>query len=180
MRILIVAWVFLLASCQIDKDKKINRDKFSFKTGDDTEIFFKNMRQSYYGIEENKQANFNLFRFKETPDIKDVPQVKPVIVINYLQDEAYIMLETNSFFKDYQPMHFQWQDSTQSTGDISLEAYNREAILEFSTQLYESIIKNHQLSTEINGKQYKIFVDRKEREAFRVTLSDYYRLTRIF
>ena len=45
-------------SCQIDRDKKVNFEDFNFKTGDDTEIFFKNMRQSYYDLEENKAAKF--------------------------------------------------------------------------------------------------------------------------
>ncbi|MEL7006255.1 MAG: hypothetical protein AAFN93_26535 [Bacteroidota bacterium] len=90
------------------------------------------------------------------------------------------MVEANSFFGDYEPINIQWQDSTQETGTITLEAYNRDAMLEFTTQLYEAILNNYTLSTELEGKQYELFKDPNEREAFRVSMSDYYRLTRVF
>ncbi|MEM1408742.1 MAG: hypothetical protein AAGG59_18305, partial [Bacteroidota bacterium] len=60
--------VFILIavfSCHINADKKVTLDNFEFKTGDDTELFFKNVRQSYYDLEENQAAKFNLFRFSD-------------------------------------------------------------------------------------------------------------------
>lgn len=180
MRLILPAIFLLCVSCQIDKGKQVDRDKFDFKTGDDTELFFKNVRQSYYTLEENKQAKFNLFRFESTPRVTDRPQLTPTIVINYLKDEAYVMIEPNAFFEDYQPITFQWQDSALQTGEITLPAYNREAMLEFSTQVYEAILKNHDFTVLLNEERYDILTDSKEREAFRVVMSDYYRLTRVF
>ena len=60
MRKLWIAVFSALVGCSVNADKKVSLENFEFKTGDDTELFFKNVRQSYYDLEEKKAANFNL------------------------------------------------------------------------------------------------------------------------
>lgn len=178
MRSLLILSLSLLLACQMDRNKKIDRDKFTFKTGDDTELFFKNIRQSYYDLEENKAAGLNVFRIRSRQQIDSLPVLHLAIVINYLQDEAYILLEPNAALQDHIPLTVLWQDPKDGkTGEYKIEVMNRENMLEFSSQLYEGITANYQLSL---GSGTPFLANVQHREAFRVTMSDYYRLTRVF
>lgn len=168
-----------VCSCKIDHNKEIDREKFTFKTGDDTEIFFKNMRQSYYDIEENNVANVIVFRYKDRVEKADHPLLNLAIVMSYLQDEAYLLLEPNSYLEDG-PLEIGWQVINQEEGIIILENYNREGMLEFASEVYEAMEKHAKFHIMINDKKVPVLQNADEREAFRITVADYYRLTRIF
>ena len=178
MRTSLLGLLLVVCSCQIDKDKGIDRDKFTFKTGDDTELFFKNMRQSYYDLEENQAAKFNVFRFKKRIQDDSKAILNLAIVINYLQDEAYILLEPSGSLTNDPPWVVNWADTVSNTsGQFKLEAMNRDNMLEFGTLLFEGIEQNYTF-TLAEGTPF--LNSSKEREAIRITMTDYYRLTRIF
>jgi ABC-type uncharacterized transport system auxiliary subunit len=40
--------ILLLAGCKIDRDKPVDRNKFTFHMADDDNLFFRNVRQIYY------------------------------------------------------------------------------------------------------------------------------------
>lgn len=167
-------------SCQIDRDKKANIEDFNFKTGDDTEIFFKNMRQSYYHLEENKAAKFNVFRHEDRVTEADYPLLNLAIVINYMQDEAYLLLEPNDVLQDEEQMKVFWSGELNTSGEITLENYNRQEILEFTSRIYEALKKKADLYIEIEKNKVPVLKNENERETFRITVSDFYRLTRIY
>ncbi|MEM1409077.1 MAG: hypothetical protein AAGG59_19990 [Bacteroidota bacterium] len=164
-------------SCHINADKKVTLDNFEFKTGDDTELFFKNVRQSYYDLEENQAAKFNLFRFSDRAVSDALPILNLAIVINYLQDEAYLFLEPNEILVAYEPLIIGWENTTDGTkGQYKLQAMNREGMLSFSTKIYNSLLANHEL---VLTDGTAILSSKKQREAFRITMADYFRLTRL-
>ncbi|MEO0552975.1 MAG: hypothetical protein AAF149_07240 [Bacteroidota bacterium] len=172
--ILILITVF---GCDINADKKVTLDNFEFKTGDDTELFFKNVRQSYYDLEENQAAKFNLFRFSDRVVSDSLPILNLAIVINYLQDEAYLFLEPNEILAAYEPLILSWENDTDGTkGQYMLQAMNRDSMLSFSTKIYNSLMTNHELALT-DGTA--ILSSKKQREAFRITMADYFRLTRL-
>ncbi|UII33749.1 hypothetical protein LVD17_07950 [Fulvivirga ulvae] len=177
---LFVAVAVLLYSCKIDHDKKVDRAKFSFKTGDDTELFFKNMRQSYYDLEENSVAKFNIFRYKDRVQEADHQLLNLAIVINYLQDEAYLLLEPDESLRDQDRLEVIWSGEAETGGTILLENYNREGMLEFVSQVYEALQKKARFTLKLEGEELPLLDDPREREAFRITVSDYYRLTRVY
>lgn len=179
MRYLIIL-ILVFSSCKIDHDKKVDRAKFSFKTGDDTELFFKNMRQSYYDLEENKAAKFSIFRYEDRVQEADHPLLNLAIVINYLQDEAYLLLEPGESLRDQDHLEIVWRGEAQTGGTIVLVNYNREGMLEFASQVYEALQKKASFSLKLEGKELPVLEDAREREAFRITVSDYYRLTRVY
>ena len=55
-----------------------------------------------------------------------------------------------------------------------------ERMLEFGSKIYEATQNESQLSVLLKGKYVPLFENDIDREAFRITLSDYYRLTGIF
>ncbi len=177
MRKLWIAVFSALVGCSVNADKKVSLENFEFKTGDDTELFFKNVRQSYYDLEENKAANFNLFRFKDRIQSDTLPILYLAIVINFLQDEAYLFLEPNDSLATQDPLVIKWQDPENKTnGFHELGSPNREGMLRFADKLYQGIKANHQFSLP---NDLPILATKTEREAFRITMADYYRLTRL-
>jgi hypothetical protein len=180
MRRRIFFLLVLLTSCKIDSDKKVNLEGFNFKTGDDTEIFFKNVRQYYYDLEEKKTAKLNVFRYEDRVVEADHPLLNLALVINYTEDEASLILEPANFNSDTS-IRLQLKDNKNSVEELSLTEFNRLGMLKFINGIYEALLTRKRISVEVApGKFEPILEDEKEREAFRITVSDYYRLTRLY
>lgn len=177
-----IAFFLLLTitSCKIDDDKTIDRDRLGFKIGSDTQLFFKNVRQSYYDLEENKAAKFNVFRFSDRSKDSEELVLNLAIVVNYLQDEAYLLIETSEAVNNENIELTAQHPNTDDTQDVILNEMNREAMLNFCTDVYELLVQGYQFEIKA-GEEWKPVLDtHKTREAFRITVSDYYRLTRVF
>jgi len=171
--------ITVLGSCSIDKEKSVDRSRFNFKTGDDTKLFFKNIRQSDYELEENEAARFQIFRHDDRPDSDSVPYLNPAIVISILRDEAYILLEPSAVLADEERIEVVLKDET-STDTLSYEMMNRENNLEFASRIYENLQQGGTFLVKDNGSLVPCMTDQEVRESFRITMSDYYRLTRIY
>ena len=180
MKWIISISLLVVTSCTIDGDKSIDRSKFTFKTGSDTQLFFKNVRQSYYDLEENKAAKFQVFRFAKRSVNTDKPIFNLAIVNNFLKDEAYLLLEPNQSTGDIPYKIISTNDSTKVSRTILLAAQNRETTLNFAADIYDEIKLGNQLQLSIGDTLIDILDNHQEREAFRITVSDYLRLTRVF
>lgn len=173
-------FILVLSACTIDGDKKIDRSKFTFKTGSDTQLFFKNVRQSYYELEENEAAKFQVFRFLKRSTETTKPIFNLAIVNNYLNDEAYLLLEPNEAAGDIPFTIISTNDSTRASRNIVLEAQNRETTLNFTADIYDDMKSGNKFQLSIGDSLVDILDNQPEREAFRITVSDYLRLTRVF
>ncbi len=171
----ILVTLCILCGCTLDGDKAPDRSRFTFKTGDDTELFFKNVRQSDYDLEVNEAAKFNVFRHEDRPQNDSMAWIMPVIVMNYMQDEAYILIEHSPALENEQI----WE--TIAGGDtVRLSSPNRVENLEFASQLYEHLKAGDSIMVRKGNQMVPLFNEREHSEAFRITMSDYYRLTRVF
>ncbi len=179
MKLIPLYCLLFIQACGIDKDKKVDREKFTFKTGSDTQLFFKNVRQSYYDLEENKAAKFNVFRFKKRVKESNLPILNFAIVVNYLKDEAYLLLEPSKTVGELPVVIQSVNDSTGVSGQIILESQNPKSTLDFAADLYDAMQEGHAFSLIQNSKRIQMFNNQLSREAFRITISDYYRLTRV-
>ncbi len=179
-RFLILA-ILTLAACQMDNGKAVNTEAFNFRVYDDTQIFFKNIRQSSYELEELKEAKLKVFRLKARKINNEIPQIQLAILVNWMKDEAYVLTEPNAFFEDVEIISVDWHDeASDSTGVIIMAQREKTNMLKFSNQIYEAIISGKKLTVTLNGTTFDFLSDPKEREAFRITMADYFRLTRAF
>jgi hypothetical protein len=169
----------LLFSCSLDKGKEVNRSKLTFKTGSDTQLFFKNVRQSYYDVEENKAAGLNVFRFSDRSIANENPIINLAIVVNYRQDEAYLLLEPNEFVGYEGILIRATDDKSNAEYEYQLSDMSKVEMLDFAADMYDAILAGYVFQIKINGEMLPLLIDQKEREAFRITVSDYYRLTRV-
>ena len=179
MKRLLLLLFIMLIGCQLDSGKTIDREKFTFKIGTDTQLFFKNMRQSYYDFEANEAAGLKTYRFAKRLKSDSLPLLNLAIVINYLDDEAYLLLEANEVVGEL-PIHIISTDTAQVSKILMLEEMNRESMLNFIADIYEGILAKNQYQIKIDSTAQPILVSHEEREAFRITVSDYFRLTRVY
>lgn len=172
--------ILLLSGCKIDRDKTVDRAKFQFEMGDDSELFFRNVRQIYYD-RSSPDGTWQAYRFSDRYTGNDRPLIIPVIVINWLEDEAYLLIESNDFLSDEDFLRVVITDMNSLTTDtVTLNQRGRESMLEFGSRLYEAILSNHKVDIQKNGEFLPVLTQEVDREAFRITLADYYRLTRVF
>ena len=169
----------VLSGCGIDRDKAVDREKFTFGTGDDTELFFKNVRQSSYDLEENEAAGLRVFRHRDMPESDSTPYIIPAIVMNVLRDEAYILPEPSPVLADEDVLSVILGSGT-AADTIELALPNRENNLEFASRIYEHLQQSGTFMIRSGDLYVPFLEDEDYREAFRVTMSDYYRLTRIY
>jgi hypothetical protein len=172
--------ILLLTGCKIDQDKKVDRSKFQFEIGDDSELFFRNVRQIFYD-RSSPDGTWQAYRFSNRYFGNERPVILPVIVINWLKDEAYLLIDTNELLGEEDYLKVIISDSSTLKSDtVILNQRGRERMLEFGSQLYEAIQANQQIEVKSRGEFLPVLNEDIDSESFRVTMSDYYRLTRVF
>jgi hypothetical protein len=170
----------LLVGCKIDRDKEVDRAKFQFKIGADSNLFFRNVRQIYYD-RSSPDGTWQAYRFSNRYNGNDRPVIEPVIVINWLKDEAYLLIDTNELLGEEDMITVTVVDAfANKTDTLYLNQRGRERLLEFGSKLYEAIQANQKISVKSKEEFVPILTEEIDREAFRITLSDFYRLTRVF
>lgn len=172
----LVLVLLLIFSCNPDKTKEVDQTTISFKTNDASKLFFKNIRQTYYDKEEMEAAKLEIYRLKKRNTLNEGAVINLAIVNNWRFDEAYLLLEPNSLLQLDQ-LSVKWiNEKTKTQGVITFENGNKESIVKFADQLYAQIQQESDFSVVVNEKNIDILKSPGDREAFRITMVDYYRL----
>lgn len=166
----------VLLACNPDKNRKVDQATISFKTNDASKLFFKNLRQSYYDKEEMEAAKLEIYRLRKRNQSLKHPVVNLAIVNNWRFDEAYLLLEPNGLLS-LDSLAITWKNpETTTNGVISFKGGNKKAIVKFADQIYDQIQQGSEFSVLLEGKAWDILKSSEDREAFRITMMDYYRL----
>jgi hypothetical protein len=172
--------VIMMPACKIDRKNTVDRDKFTFLVSDDSFLFFKNVRQIYYDFQDLPKAKWYAYRLSDRSQRQDIPTLTPVIVVNWFNDESYLLVEANDFLQEEKTITIQEKNKSGRMLEYSMTDRGRENMLEFATKIYEGIMDEHEIYVRVNEKFYPLFTNDEDRDNFRVVMSDYYRLTRIF
>ncbi len=172
--------LLLLVGCKIDHEKEVNRSKFQFNVAADANLFFRNVRQIYYD-RSSPDGTWQAYRFSDRYKGNERPVIEPVIVINWLKDEAYLLIDSNELLSEEDMITVTISDAWQNKTDtLYFNQRGRELMLEFGSKLYEAIQANQNVSVKSKGDFLPILTEEIDRESFRITMSDFYRLTRVF
>ncbi len=179
---LVILFVMLLglAACKIDRRNTIDRDRITFRYTEDALLFFKNVRQIYYDFHDLPAARWYAYRYSDRRIDPQKPVLTPVIVIDWVKNEAYILVETNEFFEKESSLKIVETTAKGTRYSYSLSERGRENMIEFSTKIYEGIMDENKIEIVIGDTPYDLFSDETDRDHFRVVMADYYRLTRVF
>lgn len=169
----------LLSSCNPDKESKVRRDKLDFSMSEESELFFKNMRQSYYELQDMEAAGMKVYRFSERSIAEDHPVINLAIVQQWRLDEASIMVEPNAFLQAEEEIRLHWQNDS-TAGDLRYQQGDREVQQAFVIELYDHLVAGDVMHIEVADSSYAFPANQPEREAFRISTFDYLRLIGVF
>lgn len=144
--------------------------ELSFQTRDDSELWFKNIRQSNYDLQEEKEARINIFRHKKRDENDNL---NVAIAHNWVNDMAFIMLE--------------WDDKLSEKNSFEVFSANNGPSLpytpgnvrqqtEFSRKVYNLSQDSEFLYTLHEGDTIRFLSTARQRDAFQTTMEDYFRL----
>ena len=177
----LLVMLFSLLSCKIDRKKSVDRDKFTYKYTDDSYLFFKNVRQIYYDLQDLPKARWHAFRWSDRTVQNEFPALDPVIVVDWFNKEAYVLVEANEILLEEQALTIREKHpGNGQTYSYSLNERGRENMLEFATKIYEGIMAGNELFIEHKKQFIPLFQDEEHSETFRIVMADYYRLTNVF
>lgn len=169
----------ILLACNPDKNKRAKPDQMKFTTTEDAELFFKNVRRQAYDEQEMSAAKLQVYRHEDRKQQAGYPLLTPALVVNWRFDEAYLLLEPNEEIPNDKPLIIEWKDTLEDkSGRYRFEFGNKEEHLRFAGDLYSSILDGHQLYYLSDSLALPFLANRSDRNVFRVSLFDYYRLTR--
>ncbi|HEY9117151.1 MAG TPA: hypothetical protein VIN11_04950 [Roseivirga sp.] len=170
--------IFILFSCNPSKNEEIDQTGMSFQTDDSSKLYFKNVRQNYYDVETMEEAKLEVYRLKKRSTQEEEPIINLSIVNNWRYDEAYILLEPNQKAGSLNQLRLSFSNKDGEFGQIIFDGGNKQQHLEFASKIYEQLLKEAQFKLILDTDKLDILNDTKSREAFRITMFDYYRLVR--
>ncbi len=155
--------VVVFTACNPDKKKEVSRDQSTFRIDQSSLLFFRNTRTPAYTVSTIPNTQLDSYRLRDWNN-EMVPSL-PEIVINWKYDEAYIY---------FNPPFVSEFSIVTPYDSLIIDRPNKMDMLKGATLIYEAVQKGGKV--ELNGRPY--LDNARQREAFRLTLQDYFRLTR--
>ncbi len=175
--LVILILLCLVSGCNPDKRRKVDQGNIVFSTDDASRLFFKNVRRIYYELEAMDVAKLNIYRHKQRVLSTDLPVLNLAIVDNWRYDEAYLLLEPNEFLGNSTELIVRWQMGEESD-TISYKQGNKADQVAFADSIYNLLQQDCRFKIQIKDSWVSFLDSDKSREAFRVTMFDYYRLVK--
>lgn len=178
--ILLIVIVFAITGCNNDKEKIIDKTQLDFSTTDDSEIYFKNVRQSSYELLELKEAGINIFRISERPQDVDYQVFTLALAHNWRMDKAYLFLELNDTLPGEVVKAIIFDEKSGTSEEIVYNHGKMQVQAAFVTDIYNAILEDKKIFwINQEGKEVPMLEKFNDREAFRKTAFDFYKLTRV-
>lgn len=165
-------FVAVLQSCVLDQDKPITIEDIHFDTRDDTELFFKNIRQSSYNLEENNPASINIFRLKDNTVDSSSVEPNPVIIHHWLRDKAYLWLEFGGQSNFDEPLNITiaYADGEKT---LQFDGSSPKNHTEVALELFNASMTDIKITCE---SEEILQLNTPARTNYQLVLNDYFRL----
>jgi hypothetical protein len=172
----------LFAACTSPEPQKEFTGDRQFRTTDPSRLYFNNIRSTSYYRSKYKPANADLYRNRKLSFNNKRPIIHPVIVNNWMSDEAYIFIEKNEYLEGWSDtLTVRWSQNDSIGGEYLLPIPSRPEMYAFAGKLYAAMKEGKDLETKnAKGEFVPLLKNQEDRTAFQVTMRDYYRLTELF
>lgn len=172
-----LAFLLTATACNVDKNKKVDTQNIQFETTDNSVLFFKNLRQSYYDKQENTVAKVDIYRYQKRNQAQNQPVINLAIVHHWRNDKAFVMIEPSELLNQEARLEVSWQDTVKQTkGKYIFDFGDMELHYQFATSLYTSIQAKYALQIKSAGQWIDLMPTEDEKETFRKVMLDYLRL----
>jgi hypothetical protein len=182
---LLLFFSIFLFSCNPDKEKRVSPTTPENSTTDNSVLFFKNMRSLDYDKKEEYKLKREIYVHEDANQDTLKPVLNMTIVYLWDKDKAYVITDPNKYIENYfdesknDTLKIRWKNpKTKAQGTLFYIAGHVDTQYEFATRLYNSLLDEHDFYMLPN--EIPILSTHKEREIFRITMMDYYRLVGVF
>ena len=148
-----------------------------FRTTQPSHLYFKNIRSSRYQQETQADSRLDLYQLRASADTEQRPILHPVIVDNWMADEAYLQLEPNAYeggFTD--TLRVAWR-SERDSGQFELARRDWPSQFRFAQRLYKGLQAGQHFRIQTAAGGYaRLLEENKDRQNFLTTLRAYNKL----
>ncbi|MEM6316452.1 MAG: hypothetical protein AAF960_02220 [Bacteroidota bacterium] len=177
-RIIFLLFCFsFFTQCQPNEKPKAFTGDRQFQANDPSRLYFKNIRSIAYYRTRKPHSKIDIYKFRKLDMTDKRPILYPMILDNWMDEEAYIFLEKNAYSKFGDPLTIKAtaQDSTENI--LTIDVFNKKNQYTFAEQVFEALQSKQDLSVLTKDSSYiPIFANYKDKSAFVITMKDYYRL----
>lgn len=174
--------LLLFTACASPEPQKEFTGDHQFRTTDPSRLYFNNIRSTHYYRTKYKPANSDLYRNRKLSFDNKRPIIHPVIVNNWMSDEAYIFIEKNEYTKGWSDtLTVRWSENDSIGGEYLLTVPSRPNMYAFAGKLYAAMKEGKTLEAkDAKGNFAPVLEIQQDRSAFQTTIRDYYRLTELY
>jgi hypothetical protein len=175
--ILLVLPLFLLACSSSEPPREVDTTS-PYYVAPPSLLYFKNVRSAYYYQSRKPKTRVDMYKLRKFEYSRERPVLYPVIVNNWMEDQAYIFIEKNDFSQGFSDsLLVRWSKVEDTSGIYALPFPSKDEQFRFARQLYQSLKQNHSLEVKTTKENWiPIFKDGQDRMNFMTTLRDYERL----
>ena len=180
-----VSLIFIFFSCNPDKKKRVSPTDVENSTTDNSVLFFKNVRSLDYDKKDEPKLKREIYIHEDASKDTLKPVLNLTIVYLWNKDKAYIITDPNQYIEDFfnetknDTLKIRWKNpKTKAQGTLFYIAGHVDTQYEFATRIYNSILDEYEFYMLPN--ETPILNTHQERETFRITMMDYYRLVGVF
>lgn len=179
-RIILLALAAALTACYPGRNRGLDPGRPAFATTDASELFFHNVRSPYYDKEEMPDAGLHVYRLGRRAQDETRPLLNLAIVHNWRRDQAFILIEPSTYLMGLPEVRLRYRNpATGEEGELLYEPGNREEQFRMATSIYLRLEGGSEFSLLAWDKEMPFLAEKAEREAFRVTMFDFYRLVEL-
>lgn len=135
------------------------------------------MRQTNYDLEVMEEGGWRIYRHEDRKKDSTDFYFNISLVVNWRANKVYPMVEmTKRIEKENFKVYWEAIESNE-TGSIAMKGEKRRDEMIFTTKLYNKMTEEVEMYMIYRDKKLPLFPDADQKEAFRVSLYDFYRMT---
>lgn len=164
-------------ACSVNTSKKVELEKLRFSYTDDAYIFFRNMRQTQYDLEVMEEGGWRIYRHEDRQHDTTDFYFNVSLVVNWRVNRVYPIIEMTERFKK-EGLALEWEAlESDESGKIALEGIKRRDEMLFVSKIYNKMTEEVEFFISIENQKTPLFPNTDAKEAFRISLYDFYRMT---
>lgn len=168
--------ILFYLGCQQNKPPKEFSGNPKFQTTDPARLYFKNIKSVAYYRTRKPHSDLDIYQLKKKVQTNERPIIHPMIVDNWLDNEAYLFLEKNDYSQFFDPLTIKIDQDT-SANIFTIDLFNKDNQYNFAAKIYEALKARWALSVKNKDKTFvPILVHYQDKANFMATMTDYFRL----
>lgn len=165
----------LFSSCDEAASGRFSIGGAFFATSTPSELYFNNMRSSYYEAAQDSGTQINLYRLKRLTPKTEIPQLIPIIAHNWLAEEAYLLIQPNEYENGFRsPLTVYWKNGEEEGKIVLEQPDDYEAQYRFAAELDQALKNKYGLEVlSEQGRRVQLFGQYDQKSRFMTTIRDF-------